>query len=152
MNLAQYIPKNLSFQIGGLGFSPSWGYVAAIVFLIFLLVLTLAQVRRHFLEWAFKGVIPGIFLGFLLALLLEGFLVIGGKTALTEVLGWKNPPKPLSNLLDAGRGKLTEVLGASSKIPLSSADEKTSVEKVIQSFQSLNPRDSQKARSLICTP
>lgn len=146
------IPQNISFKIGDLLFQPSWIYVGAIVLLIFLLILMLAQVRHHLLEWAFKGVIPGIFIGILIAFLIEGFLIIGGKTALTELLGWKNPPKPVASLLDAGKEKLAEVLGTESNIPTSTAKEKTSVDKVIESFQSLNPSDSKKAKSMICQP
>lgn len=42
----------------------------------------------------------------LLPLIWEGFLLIGGKLAITEVVGWKNPPKPISIVLDNGRAKL----------------------------------------------
>lgn len=131
---------------------PSLVEVALIVFLLFLLVVTLAQVRHHLLEWAFKGIFPGIFLGILIAFTIEGFLIVGGKTALTEILGWKNPPKPISSILDAGKAKLTQVLGTSTTIPLSNAQEKPSLQKVIDSFQSLNPTDAKKARDLICQP
>ena len=152
MNLAQYLPKNFTFQIGNLVFSPPWVEVGLIVFLIFLLILTLAQVRHHFLEWAFKGVVPGIFLGFVLALTIEGFLIVGGKTVVTEILGWKNAPKPILGLLEAGRARLTTVLGVTSEIPQSSAKEKSSVDKVIENFQVLNPTEAKRARSLICVP
>lgn len=83
---------------------------------------------------------------------MEGFLIIGGKTALTEVLGWKNAPKPVQNALDVGRAKLTNVLGVKDEIPQSTAKEKTTIEKVIEDFQSLNPKDSKKVKSLICQP
>jgi len=43
------------------------------------------------------------YFGFLLALILEGFLLIGGKTILTSVLGLENPPAPISIALDAGK-------------------------------------------------
>lgn len=82
----------------------------AVIVLVFLLILTLAQVRRHFVNWSLRGGVFGIFFGFLLALILEGFLLIGGRTVITELLGWRNAPKPISIALDAGRGKLIQVL------------------------------------------
>ena len=95
MNLPGFLGRTFDVPIGKTVISPSYFYAAAIVFLLFLLVLTLAQVRRHFLNWSLKGGIFGIALGFFLALILEGFLIIGGKTVVTEILGWKNAPKPI---------------------------------------------------------
>lgn len=43
--------------------------------------------------------------------MIEGFLLMNGHTALTEILGWKNAPKPISTALDEGRGQLINVLG-----------------------------------------
>lgn len=130
----------------------SYLQAGAIVFLIFLLVLTLAQVRRHYIDWSFKGALFGIFFGFLLALFLEGFLIIGGRTAITEVLGWKNAPKPLSVALDAGREKLITVLGIQDQIPSSNAQEVTSVDNAVSVLQSLNPADVKKVKALFCQP
>src|SRR3972149_8249854 len=108
----QNITKYLDF-----GFLASQWKAVAIVGLLFLLVLTLAQVRRHFIDWSIKGALFGIFIGFLLALFLEGFLIIGGKTALTEFLGWKNPPKPVADLVDMSREKIVDVMGVTDEIP-----------------------------------
>ena len=106
MNLPGFLGRTFDVPIGKTVISPSYFYAAAIVFLLFLLVLTLAQVRRHFLNWSLKGGIFGIALGFFLALILEGFLIIGGKTVVTEILGWKNAPKPIAEILDDSRTKL----------------------------------------------
>ncbi len=152
MNLAQYVPKTLNFQLGNVAFSPSLIQAGLIILLLFVLVLTLAQVRRHFIDWALKGILPGIFFGFLFALILEGFLIVGGRTAVTEILGWKNAPTPVLSLIDIGRARLTAVLGVTSQIPSSTAKEKSSVEKVIEGFQSLSPKDAKSAKSLICNP
>ena len=70
----------------------------------------LAQFRRHYLDWSFKGAIFGLFWGFILALVLEGFLAINGQTVLTKMLGWKTAPKPISNLLDMGRAKVSAII------------------------------------------
>jgi hypothetical protein len=124
----------------------------AIVVLLFVLVLTLAQVRRHFVDWSFKGAVFGIFFGFLLALILEGFLILGGRTAITGVLGWKNPPAIISVALDAGRNKLIQVLGITTQIPSSIAKEKSTVQGAIGVLQGLNPADIKTVKSIFCKP
>lgn len=144
--------KSFDLHIGKFNMPFSYLQAGAIVFLIFLLVLTLAQVRRHYIDWSFKGALFGIFFGFLLALFLEGFLIIGGRTAITEVLGWKNAPKPLSVALDAGREKLITVLGIQDQIPSSNAQEVTSVDNAVSVLQSLNPADVKKVKALFCQP
>lgn len=150
--ITQYLPKNLDFHIGNLSFAPSYLQAGAIIVLIFLLIVSMAQFRRHLLSWSVKGAVFGIFFGFLLALIMEGFLIIGGKTALTEVLGWKNAPKPIQTALDIGRSKLTNVLGVKDEIPASTAKENASHEDVIRGFQSLSPAEAKKAKSAICQP
>lgn len=79
-------------------------------------------------------------------------MIVGGKTALTEIAGWKNAPQPLQAALDAGRSKLVKVLGVTEEIPHSVAKEDPEVEDVIDIFQSLDPSESSKVRKLICEP
>ena len=134
------------------GFLASQWRALAIVVLLFLLVLTLAQVRRHFIDWSIKGALFGIFFGFLLALFLEGFLIIGGKTAVTELLGWKNAPKPVLIAIEAGRNKLVDVLGVMDEIPQSVAFGDPTTESAIEILQSLDPVEIKKVKSLICNP
>ena len=134
-----------NLNLGKFSFSPSYIQVGAILILLFILVLSLAQLRRHFVDWSFKGALFGIFFGFLLALILEGFLIIGGKTVITQVLGWKNAPKPVANLLEIGRDKLIQVLGAKTKLNPTFSDGVTF-------FQSLNPSEAQKFKNFICKP
>ncbi|OGM54613.1 hypothetical protein A3E15_01340 [Candidatus Woesebacteria bacterium RIFCSPHIGHO2_12_FULL_42_9] len=149
MTPSSFLTKTFDFNLGNLTFSPTYVIAGAIVFLLFLLVLTLAQVRRHLLNWSIKGGIFGISLGFLLALIFEGFLLIGGRTIITEFLGWKNAPKPIVNILDAGRAKLVKVLGVTDEIPVSSAKNYSSDE-VLDAFQSLSPKDQDKVRGMVC--
>jgi len=151
MGPAGFFSKTFNFNLGNLSFSPTYVSAIAIIFLLFLLVLTLAQVRRHFLNWSVKGGIFGIALGFLLALIFEGFLLIGGKTVITEVLGWRNAPKPIVNVLDAGRAKLVKVLGVSDEIPESEA-KNYSTQEVINAFQSLSPQEATRVRGIVCEP
>ncbi len=139
-------------NIGNLSFPVSYAQAALIVFLIFVLILLMAQFRRHFFDWSIKGAVFGIFFGFLLALVLEGFLLIGGRTALTGVLGWKNAPAPISLALDAGRSKLIQVLGIKDQIPSSFAKENITVSGAVNLLQSLNPSDVKKVKTIFCQP
>ncbi|MCX6705515.1 MAG: hypothetical protein NTV24_00190 [Candidatus Woesebacteria bacterium] len=143
-----------NLNLGKFSFSPSYIQVGAILLLLFILVLSLAQLRRHFVDWSFKGAVFGIFFGFLLALILEGFLIIGGKTVITQVLGWKNAPKPVANLLEIGRDKLIQVLGEQVEIRVSDAVSKLNptFSDGVTFFQSLNPTEAQKLKNFICKP
>lgn len=108
--------------------------------------------RRHFMSWSIKGAIFGLFFGFLLTLILEGFLLISGRTIFTEVLGWKNAPKPVAVFLDAGRSKLVKVLGISDQVPATKAEEKLNKDEVVRAYQSLAPADASSVRKMICAP
>lgn len=143
-----------NLNLGKFSFSSSYIQAGAVVALLFILVLALAQLRRHFVNWSFKGALFGLFFGFLLALILEGFLIIGGKTAITQVLGWKEAPKPVANLLDMGRNKLIQVLGEKIEIQIPDAIAKLNptFEDAITFFQSLNPSEAQKLKNFICKP
>lgn len=152
MNISALLSKTLNFNLGKLNISTSYFQAGGIILLLFLLVLLMAQMRRHFVNWSMKGALFGIFWGFLLALILEGFLIIGGKTAVIEILGWKHAPKPLLTVLDAGRSKLINVLGVSTDIPSTRAEERPTLDDAVSSFQRLSPSDSQKIRTLICAP
>ena len=62
--------------------------------------------------WRAGAGVALVVIGFVLALIMEGFLLISGRTALTALLGWKNAPEPIQNALDAGHTKLVDVLSA----------------------------------------
>ncbi len=104
--------KTFSFKIGSLTISPNYLEAFLIVLLIFFLIMAMARMHRLFINWSFKGALAGIFLGFVLALILEGFFILGGSSILTRTLGWKNAPKPIQNVLDAGKSEFVKVLGA----------------------------------------
>lgn len=144
--------KSIDLNFAGISFSPSYLQAGAVIFLVFLLLLSIAQLRRHFLDWSLKGAIFGILIGFFLALILEGFLIISGRTALTGILGWKDPPKPIVNVLDAGRAKLVDILGIKDEIPASFASSDPTSGEVVKLLQSLNPAEMKKVKNLICTP
>ena len=105
--------KTFDLKIGGLTISPNYIEAILIVLLIFMLLFAMARMHRLFINWSFKGAAMGVLLGFVLALILEGFFILGGSTILTSTLGWKNAPKPFKNALDYGRAQMVQVLGSS---------------------------------------
>lgn len=149
-NLAKMLVGHFNVNIGKISLPISYIQAIAVVILVFLLVLLMARFRRHYINWSFKGALFGIFFGFLLALILEGFLIIGGKTAMTSILGWKNAPAPISIALDAGRSKLIQVLGITAPIPSSFAKENSTVTDAVELLQSLNPTDIKKVKAIFC--
>jgi len=148
----QVLFKTFNLNLGKFSIPVPYWQAMAIVFLVFVLILTFARFRRHYVDWSLKGGVFGIFFGFLFALILEGFLLIGGKTALTELFGWKNAPTPIAHALDAGRSQLINVLGITTEIPTSYAKEESTVQKVMESVQSLNPDDLTKVKNILCSP
>lgn len=152
MNPSDFLGNTLNLNLGSIKFAPNYLQAGSIVVLLFLLVLTLAQLRQKFVHWSLKGSVVGIFFGFLLALILEGFLIVGGKTAVTEILGWKNAPKPVTVALDRGKEKLVNVLGVSDEIPSSYASTNPSADDAIVLLQSLDPSEMKKVKALICNP
>lgn len=149
-NLLGNLQGYLNFNFGKIHIPIPYWQAVAVVILVFLLVVLMAKFRRHYVDWSLKGAVFGIFFGFLLALIIEGFLIIGGKTALTTVLGWKNPPKAVANILDIGKSNLIKVLGISTSIPSSYASESVTVKDAIELLQRLNPADTKTVKSILC--
>jgi len=149
-NLPKIPSGHFNLNLGKFNLPVQYWQAIAIVVLLFFLVVLMAKFRRHYVDWSLKGAVFGIFFGFLLALILEGFLIISGRTAITSVLGWKNPPKVVANALDTGRNKLIQVLGTSTTIPSSFAKESSSVKEAVDTIQSLNPADVKTVKSIIC--
>jgi len=144
--------ENINVNLpGGYIFQPNIISAAAMVFLIFLLILTLGQLRHRLLSWHMKGFFPGIAFGIILILIAEGFLLIGGKTVLTGILGWENAPKPISVALDSGRTKLAGVLGVTNETPETQAKQ-ISPKTIHEDFKNLSEEDQEDAQSLLCTP
>ncbi len=153
MNQAvQLFSKSFNLKFAGFSLPVSYIQAGLVILLLFVLLVSLASYRRHMVSFSAKGAIFGVFFGFLLALILEGFLIIGGRTALTEVMGWKNAPKPLQVALDAGRTKLVNVLGIADEIPKSFASTDPTSDEAVEILQSLDPSEIKKVKSLICQP
>lgn len=144
--------QNLHYNIGGLSFEPTYLQAVAIVGLLFLLVLTLARLRRLFLGWSLGGWYAWLLIGFVLTVILEGFLLVGGRTILTELLGWKNAPQPVQQVLDSGREKLVGVLGVTQEVPGSYAESSPSAESIIQNYATLNEEEASQVQEVVCAP
>jgi hypothetical protein len=153
MDAKSIINKTFDLEIGNLDVSPTYWQAATIVFLLFLLVWTFARIRYLYVHWSLgKSSIAMLFWGFLLALILEGFLILGGRTMFTEVLGWESAPKPISTALDMGRNKLVDVLGITDEIPESTASEKPTYQRVVGDYQGLTFEDKKNVKNFICQP
>jgi hypothetical protein len=88
----------------------------------------------------------------LLALIVEGFLILSGRTLFTEILGWKNAPKPISTVLDIGRNKLVNVMGVTEEVPSSYAQEPASFKSVVNDFEHLTSKEKEEVVNFICKP
>lgn len=151
--ISSILPKGgFHYKLGNFYFEPSYFQVGLIIFLIFLLLLSLARVRHLFVSWSLGKHSVAIFVwGFIVALIVEGFFILAGRTMFTEILGWKNPPKPIAHLLDLGRNRLVYVLGESTEIKISQAKE-SSVNELIKIFFSLSTEEKQRVKAEICKP
>jgi hypothetical protein len=149
-NTTSLVNKSFLFNIGNMEIAPTYWQAGLIVFLLFILIFTFARLRRLYVGWSLKSFLPAVGLGFLLALVFEGFMILGGKTLLIELMGWENAPKPISTALDEGRTELIKVLGVTEEI--SETDRIFDYREVISSYESLSEEDRQKATEYICTP
>lgn len=141
------------FEIKGILFQTQYWMAVVIVILIFLLLFTIARIRHLYVHWNLgKASMSFLFWGFMLALILEGFLWIAGRTLLTEVIGWKTAPKPIGTALDMGRERLVDVLGATEEIPETNASVKPTKESVLLEFQNLSSEDVIEIKAQICKP
>jgi len=142
--LINYLNKPFGvYNIKGIYVEPRYWMAGAIVLLTFLLLLTLARLRYLYVHWSVsKPSLSMIFWGFILAIIFEGFLLIFGKTMFTEILGWKNAPKPIGTIIDIGRNKFVNVMGTS--------DEAASYKSVITDFESLDEKENEMVKDYIC--
>lgn len=146
MESLQFLYQKVLIFVNSFAVAPTYVQAGALVVLLFLLVISLAQFRHHFVKWSLKGGLIGLFFGVLLTLIVEGFLLVSGHTVLTGLLGWETAPKPFSTALDLGKEKLINVLGDTTI-----KNESTTGE-VLYTLQSLNPGEIAKIKAIICTP
>jgi len=134
---------------GGLIFQLSYFQAIAMAVLIFLLILMMGQLRHRLAHWKMGGILPGIAFGFAIALILEAIFIVGGRTIVTELLGWQNAPKPIVNVLDAGRNRLVNVMGVTDEVPTSTA-QMSPLDKILIDWQHLTPGEQTDFKSQIC--
>jgi hypothetical protein len=160
-NISQTVPNPLQilntsfgiYEVRGIYIEPTYWMAIAIVVLLFLLVFTLARLRYLYIHWSMgKSAVAFTFWGFLLAIILEGFLIIGGRTMFTEIVGWDKAPKPVSTALDSGRDKLIDVLGVTETIPETKAGGKPAASTIIRDFETLSSTEAATVRKAICEP
>jgi len=153
-NVLKFLNKSFGvYNIKGIYVEPTYWMAGVIVILIFMMLFTVARIRFLYVHWHLnKHSIAFLFYGFLFATILEGFMIISGRTLFTQILGWKNPPKPISTLLDAGRNKLVDVLGVTDEIPSSYAKEAPTYESVVGDYENLSVEDKEGVKSFICKP
>ncbi len=150
VDIRDILNKNFQlFEIRGIVFAPNLVQAVLIVLLLFALVMTLARLRHMYVKWSFKAAYAFIFIGFLLALILEGFLLLGGRTILSSIIGWKNPPEPLEKVLDVSREKMVKVLQIEKEIPQSNAIY-LDAEDFVNLFEKLEDKEASRAKELIC--
>ena len=141
------------YNIKGIYFEPTYWMAGTIVLLIFLLIFTIARIRYLYVHWNLgKPSMSMLFWGFFLAFIVEGFLVISGRTLFTEILGWENAPKPISTIIDIGRKKLSDVLGAEDEVSSNPDTKIASPEGILSSYEDLSSEDASKVRAAICEP
>lgn len=142
--------SNLKLQIGHITVSPGVLQAGVIILLVFLLLLVMARITRTYISWYTSGWYIWVGLGFLAAIIIEGFFVVSGSTVFTAVLGWKGAPKPIQVAVDAGRTKLIDVLGAQDiKAP---EKEPATSQSVVADFESLDYTGRNEANKAICNP
>lgn len=141
------------YNVGGIELEFTLWMVFVLILLAFALLFTIARVRYLYVHWNLsKTSISFLFYGFLFALILEGVFIISGRTMFTQILGWKNAPKPISTLLDTSRAKLVDVLGVTEEIPSSYASEPPTYKNVVGDYENLSIEDKQIVRDFICKP
>ena len=142
-----------TYKIGNLNIDATYWQVGAIILLVFLLVFTLARLRYLYVHWSIsKGSLAMLFWGFILAVIVEGFFMLSGRTIFTQVLGIRNVPKPFSTALDLGRSRVENVLGTQASIPSSNASSKLNSDQMYSLYKGMDSAEAQKLQQVICTP
>jgi len=142
--------RTFKIRLGNFTISPNYLQAILILFGVFMVIFSLARMRHLYVSWSFKGASAWVTLGFLIAIMLEGIMIVGGRTLFTEMVGWENAPKPILSALDTGRERLIEVLGVTDEVPISNASEKLTSEQILELYRSLEEEESDKAYDLIC--
>ena len=93
-----------------------------------------------------------LFWGVVLAIIMEGFFILSGRTIFTEILGMKNVPKPFSTVLNISRQKVVNVLGTENAVPDTGAKSKLDSGQMYSLYKNMDKSEAQKLRQDICYP
>ncbi len=142
-----------TFKIGNLNVDATYWQAGLIIILLFLLVFTLARLRHLYVHWSMgKNAFAMLFWGVVLTIIMEGFLMLTGRTLFTEILGLKNVPKPFSTVLNIGRERLVNVLGEKSTVPDTYAGGVLNSDQMYSLYKKMISSESQKLQNIICQP
>lgn len=87
-------------------------------------------------------------MGFILAIILEGFLIMSGKTIFVQIIGLENMPKPISTFLDESRQELVEVLGEDQSCEIESLD--STINATLDAYSQLPDDQKTTIQKVIC--
>lgn len=137
----------------GLSTSLPRGSEQAVVIIIgvFLITLVLGLARHHMLAWSIKGAGFGIVMGAVLMLVLEGILLVGGKTAVGEIVKNTSTPENVRVFLQKNMSELASQIGTEPGT-LGAASEQTGPEVIISEFKNLESLEREKVQEAICKP
>lgn len=142
---------NLISQLG-VSIPPGILQVALIGTGVFLFTLLLGLARHHMLAWSIKGAWFGFLLGMVLLLILEGFLLVGGKTAISELVKNKRTPENVRVFLEKNMTELAQSLSNNPKALGASTKSGNPSASFVSQFENL-PRGEQDAvKEEICQP
>lgn len=134
------------------GLSSSGGSQAMLIIIgVFLFTLVLGLARHHMLVWSIKGAGFGIVMGAILMLILEGILLVGGKTAVGEIVKNNSTPDNVRVFLQKNMSELASQIGAEPGT-LGAASEKIDPEVVISEFKNLESLEQKAVQEAICKP
>lgn len=130
--------------------SPQYQQALIIGIGVFLIILLLGVTRRHMLNWSIKGAWFGVVFGIVVTLLVQGLLLVGGKTAVVEVVRNEKTPKNVRVFLQENITELAQSLASEPKTL--GAQEELNFQDFIDGFSTLPKKDQQKVKNLICEP
>ena len=147
--ILEFINRTFVFQFKKFVIAPTYWQAGLIIFLIFLLLMSLARIRYLYVHWSLgKSSLSFLFWGFILAIIMEGFFLLGGKTILTSILGIKNLPKPINTAIDEGRKVLERELGIPKKD--FGEDEEYLIKEIEYNYSLLPPEKTNDIKNIIC--
>jgi len=142
------LSRSFDLPIGSINLKPAYWQAMAVLFLVFLLIFTFARLRHLYVKWSFKGFLPAVLMGFILAIILEGFLIMSGKTIFVQIIGLENMPKPISTFLDESRQELVEVLGEDQSCEIESLD--STINATLDAYSQLPDDQKTTIQKVIC--